>query len=373
VSRRLLIEADGGSRGNPGRAGYGALVRDADTGRVLAERAGGLGTATNNVAEYRGLIAGLEAAGEIAAAGDVEAVEVRMDSKLVVEQMAGRWQVKHPSMRPLARHAAGLAAALPAVVWTWVPRARNGAADALANQAMDGRDVHADPWRSSPISTVSPAPTGWLADAGPPLPVLLLRHGATDLTAERRFCGRTDAALSALGVAQAAAAAAALAGRGDVARVISSPLQRALRTAEAVAGACGVDLDVEPDLAETDFGDWEGLTLAEITQGWPELARRWLSDPALAAPGGESLADAERRAWAARDRVLASRAGQSGAVVVVSHVTPIKGWTRAAILAEPGALFRLHLDAASITEIHHHADGRGVLRGFNHTAHLAAL
>ena len=102
MTRRLVVEADGGSRGNPGPAGYGAVVRDAATGDVLAEVSESIGRATNNVAEYSGLIAGLRAAAAIAPGADVE---VRMDSKLVVEQMSGRWQIKHPDMRPLAAKA----------------------------------------------------------------------------------------------------------------------------------------------------------------------------------------------------------------------------------------------------------------------------
>ena len=90
---KLTVEADGGSRGNPGPAGYGAVVRDESTGEVLAEAFDSLGTTTNNVAEYRGLIAGLQAAADLAPGADVA---VRMDSKLVVEQMSGRWQIKHP-------------------------------------------------------------------------------------------------------------------------------------------------------------------------------------------------------------------------------------------------------------------------------------
>ena len=134
MSRRLVVEADGGSRGNPGPAGYGAVVRDATTGEVLAEVSESIGRATNNVAEYSGLIAGLRAAAAIARGADVE---VRMDSKLVVEQMSGRWQIKHPDMRPLAAKARETARALGRVSYTWVPRSRNAHADRLANQAMD--------------------------------------------------------------------------------------------------------------------------------------------------------------------------------------------------------------------------------------------
>jgi len=131
--RRLLVEADGGSRGNPGPAGYGAVVRDAATGEVLAEVSEAIGVATNNVAEYQGLIAGLRAAIAIDPSCRVEA---RMDSKLVVEQMSGRWQIKHDGMRRLAAEARGV---LPPdrVRYTWIPRERNAAADRLANAAMD--------------------------------------------------------------------------------------------------------------------------------------------------------------------------------------------------------------------------------------------
>ena len=134
VTRRLIVETDGGSRGNPGPAGYGSVVRDARTGEVLAEVSGSLGRTTNNVAEYCGLIAGLREAARLAPGADTE---VRADSKLVVEQMSGRWRVRHPGIRPLAAQAGQAALALGRVTYTWVPRERNTRADRLANQAMD--------------------------------------------------------------------------------------------------------------------------------------------------------------------------------------------------------------------------------------------
>jgi ribonuclease HI len=132
---KVIVEADGGSRGNPGPAGYGAVVLDPDTDEVLVERAEGLGVTTNNVAEYQGLIAGLRAAIELSATE----VDVRMDSKLVVEQMSGRWKVKHPAMKPLAEEAAALVGKIGTVRFEWIPRLRNSRADALANQAMDAQ------------------------------------------------------------------------------------------------------------------------------------------------------------------------------------------------------------------------------------------
>src|SRR3954468_22954698 len=190
---RLVVEADGGSRGNPGPAGYGAVVRDAVSGEVLAEAAESLGVTTNNVAEYRGLIAALTKAAEIAPDADVEA---RMDSKLVVEQMSGRWRIKHPDMKPLALKARDLASGFSSVRFTWIPRERNKHADRLANEAMDaaakGRTW--DPSSSSAASSSSstaddeePHPvssTGWAAPSGEPTTTILLRHGETPLSAE---------------------------------------------------------------------------------------------------------------------------------------------------------------------------------------------
>jgi ribonuclease H / adenosylcobalamin/alpha-ribazole phosphatase len=131
--RVLIVEADGGSRGNPGPAGYGALVVDGSNGTVLAERAGFLGVATNNVAEYRGLIAGLQAAREIDPGAQVD---VRLDSRLLVNQMKGEWKVKHPDMKALHAEAKEIVRGMR-VTFAWAPRAENSRADALANEAMD--------------------------------------------------------------------------------------------------------------------------------------------------------------------------------------------------------------------------------------------
>ena len=169
-------------------------MRDAETGRVLAERAASVGRATNNVAEYGGLVAGLQAALDLDPTAEVE---VRMDSKLVVEQMSGRWQIKHPDMKQLALQAQKLARQLGGVRYTWVPRAQNGAADALANSAMDGQPVHRDAAAEASPLEDEVQPT--VAEA--PAPVVttvthLLRHGQTEHTPERRFSGRNDLPLS---------------------------------------------------------------------------------------------------------------------------------------------------------------------------------
>jgi len=212
------------------------------------------------------------------------------------------------------------------------------------------------------------AATGWGPSRGRPTTTLLLRHGQTPLSAERRFAGRGDIPLTELGLDQAAAAAAALAERGAIDLVLTSPLLRARQTAEAVAQQTGAPLAVDDDLAETDFGSWETLTFGEVMARWPAEMAAWMADADAAPPGGESFAAVAKRVDAALDRLLTAHQGQK--VVVVSHVTPIKTVVCRALLAPSAALFRMHLDVASLTEAAWFADGPALLRSLNDTAHL---
>jgi broad specificity phosphatase PhoE/ribonuclease HI len=371
MARVLTVEADGGSRGNPGPAGYGALVREG--AQVLAERAASIGRTTNNVAEYRGLIAGLEAAAELDPHADID---VRMDSKLVVEQMSGRWKVKHPDMRPLASRASELVRRFPHVSFTWIPRSKNAAADRLANEAMDaaaaGREwlpntpQAPDPAPSVAVAEPSPAessaagerPPGWMAPVGPATRTLLLRHGQTSHSIRRLFSGSSDPVLTPEGRAQARSAAKRLT---DVAFdvVVSSPLRRAAATAETL----GREVLIDDRFRETDFGDWEGRSFAEVREEWPEEMAAWLADAKVAPPGGESFAETEVRVRAGLDDLRERFAGST--VLVVSHVTPIKTLVRVALEAPPAAMYRLHLDLCSLSTVDWYADGPAVLRGFN--------
>jgi probable phosphoglycerate mutase len=361
---RVVVEADGGSRGNPGPAGYGAVVRDADTGEVLREIAAGIGLASNNVAEYRGLIAGLTAAIDLGA----QSVDVRMDSKLVVEQMAGRWKVKHPDMQVLAKEAAALIRQLPAVTFTHIRRELNGHADRLANQAMDDQAEGRD-WAPREVEAAKPTNTlyGWAAPVGSPTIAMLLRHGETPLSIEKRFSGRGEAELTERGRAQAAAAAERLReAKLDV--IVASPLRRTQQTAAVVADALGLAVETDDDFAETDFGEWEGKTFGEVGKADPDALRRWLDNPTVAPPGGESMASTVKRVAAARARVIDGHPGQT--VLVVSHVTPIKIMLRDAIGAPLDAVYRLHLDPASLSVVDWFADRPGVVRLMNDTSHL---
>ncbi|SCL70586.1 bifunctional RNase H/acid phosphatase [Micromonospora chersina] len=393
--RAVVVEADGGSRGNPGPAGYGAVVRDPATGEVLAERAESIGTATNNVAEYRGLIAGLEAAAKLGAAE----VEARMDSKLVVEQMCGRWQIKNPGLRPLAAQAAGLVGRFASVRFSWVPRERNKHADALANAAMDAAAGLAPtgPVVQPPREVAVPEPavrevaaraaTGRATGTDPATTpasweprateeatrLILVRHGETERTVQKRYSGRGDVPLTDRGRAQARATAARVAALApSVAAVVTSPLSRCAATAEAIAALVG-NPPVRPDddLIECDFGVWEGRTFAEVRDGWAGELDAWLASTSVAPPEGESFAAVAERTGRAVDRLRKAYPGET--VVVVSHVSPIKLVLRDALAAGDAFLHRLYLDTAGVSVLDLYPDGGVAVRSVNDTAHLSDL
>ncbi|OEU88117.1 hypothetical protein DB35_17035 [Streptomyces abyssalis] len=404
--RTFVVEADGGSRGNPGPAGYGAVVRDGDSGEVLRETAQFIGVATNNVAEYKGLIAGLRAAYEL---DPHAAVRVRMDSKLVVEQMSGRWKIKHPDMRPLAAEAQRIFPPGAVRDYEWIPRAENKHADRLANEAMDagkrgeewsagastaeldaadekarGGGAGAAPIPDAPAvsgaggtagadgtSEESAPHSGWGPDLGPPTTFVLLRHGETPLTPEKRFSGSggTDPRLSPAGWRQAHAAAGALAARGTLQAVVSSPMRRCQETASAVAERTGLKVRVDDGLREADFGAWEGLTFAEVRERFPDDLEKWLeSTEARPTGGGESFATVAERIAVTRDRLLARYSGRT--VLLVTHVTPVKTLVRLALEAPPAALFRMELSAACLSAIAYYSDGNASVRLLNDTGHL---
>ena len=292
--KRVVIEADGGSRGNPGPAAYGALVKDADTGRVLAEEGTTIGVASNNVAEYSGLIAGLKMAEQVAPGADIE---VRMDSKLVVEQMSGNWKIKHPDMRPLAMEANRLAPF--GTTYTWVPRELNKHADRLANEALDGersgvtyhlaeQDPDDDPTDADSLVEEIESPAqqeavreevagyrGWSPPEGPVTTLVLVRHGATAHTADKRFSGglaSSNPGLTDEGRAQVREVADWLAPLGEaVEAVVTSPVRRTRESAEILAERLALDLVEEPGFAEMEFGV---LGRADVRRGPRPVPRR---------------------------------------------------------------------------------------------------
>lgn len=408
---KVFVYADGGSRGNPGIAGAGSLVIDAESKDTLAQIVYAFsGKASNNVAEYRGLIEGLRAAGQLGASE----VYVFMDSKLVVEQMSGRWKIKHPDMQKLALEAREMARGFQRVTYTWVPRAQNKDADELSNVAMDAsaagagdgivadksilpatkkQEVAAEPETLFDVSSTDPAsrnadevgtsssrgadevgttPGEWCGATETPTRVILLRHGQTAMSAASQYAGHRDAELTDLGHEQVARAAEFIASRGlEVDAIISSPLQRCQQTAAAVGRQLNVAVAIDEGLIECDFGDYEGLTFAEADERDEQAHRRWLIDPAVAPPRGESLVDVHARVKKAVARIVDKHRGRT--VVLVSHVNPIKSVIADALGADAAMFARLFLDLASITEVDFLGDGATVpaqVRTVNDTSFL---
>ncbi|WP_280470165.1 bifunctional RNase H/acid phosphatase, partial [Nocardia brasiliensis] len=221
------------------------------------------------------------------------------------------------------------------------------------------------PPRAAPAA--QPAP-GWTGAAGRPTRLLLLRHGQTELSVQRRYSGRGNPPLTELGREQAARAAKMLAAKGDITAVLTSPLSRARDTAQAAADALDAPLTVLDGLIETDFGDWEGLTFVEAAQRDPELHARWLGDPSVPAPGGESFDQVRERVDAVRRDLVTQYPGTN--LVVVSHVTPIKTLLQLALAAGPSLLYRLHLDLAALSIAEFYPDGGSSVRLFNDTSYL---
>jgi probable phosphoglycerate mutase len=396
--RAVVIEADGGSRGNPGNAAYGAVLKDADSGELIAERAERIGVATNNVAEYRGLLAGLELYAEHTPGADLE---VRLDSKLVVEQMSGRWKIKHPDMKPLALQARRLAPADTRYVW--VPRAHNSHADRLANEALDAPEgiVHGSSWGeplagdppAQAAAVLSDAPDARGADPvarteggsgapgagdsirptppweqGRPTTFVLIRHGDTDHTARRTFSGSTgsDPGLNDHGRAQVRATAdwlSPLAEETDLV-MLSSPMRRTRESADIVAARIGASYETADALIEAGFGTWEGLTYGDVLQQDPQGFTKWLSDPTHPAGGhGDSMQGVAERMREARDLMLLAHASRT--VVAVTHLTPIKMLVQGVLELPFEAAFRTEIMPASVTVLTWYPDGRGVVRLLN--------
>ena len=373
---KIIIEADGGSRGNPGISGAGAVLLDASSGNMLKEISESVGIATNNVAEYTALLLGLEAAFEM----DPEAsVLVRMDSKLVVEQMSGRWKIKHPDMMALGAKVQKLIAGKD-VEFIWIPREQNGLADALANKAMDFSPepvaAAAEFNLSEPSSIRAPRVSTEVATT-----LILVRHGRTALTESRKISGGTgeNPDLSAAGqqdarqVAEELALVGSSGNFGYLAKpvtVVHSPVARALQTAQAIGNRLSLPLVADQDLSEIGFGDWDGLTNEEVFAGFDEQYTSWRGSFEVAPPNGESLKDFDTRIRRAFDKILSSYAGQT--VVVVAHVMPIRALLRIANDSPVSGFWRPNIGPASISIARYFGDEAAEVICMNSTAHLSS-
>lgn len=358
MARNFRLTADGGSRGNPGPAGYGAVV--SENGKIIAELYDVIGIATNNVAEYSGLLAGLTHIHQL----DSEAtVEVAMDSKLVVEQMSGRWQIKHADMRDLAKQCRD--AHNPSLVtYSWIPRDENSHADRLANKALDSGTAN------EPVAVRQENYlTDRLRSSEVPTMIFFVRHGETVLTPTRKFSGTgaLDPELTEDGLAQAERVAAEIA-KLNPEILISSPLKRARQTADAISRATGLTVIDDTDWYELSFGSWDGKSIEEVKAETPEEYQAWLNSSSYRPGGGESYDEAALRIDAAMEKLLHLYPGKN--VVVVTHNGVIKSAVNLAIGGPNDGVFHMDATPCSISTISiWPSDGLRALRSFNERGH----
>ena len=360
MARHFKLTADGGSRGNPGPAGYGAVVTEG--GKIIAELFDVIGVATNNVAEYSGLLAGLSHIHQL----DAQAtVEVAMDSKLVVEQMSGRWQIKHADMRDLVKqcrdaHPASL------VTYSWIPRDENSHADRLANKALDGGSAH----KPAPVIQQNFL-TDRLRSAEIPTFIYFVRHGETVLTPQRKFSGTgaLDPELMQDGLDQAELVAKECAKLGAEV-LIASPLNRTRQTAEAIARTTGLEIIFDEAWYELSFGSWDGKAIEEVREEEPDNYQAWINSSSYAPPGGgESYDDASIRIEEALEKLVAEYPGKK--IIVVTHNGIVKTAAKLAVGGPNDAVFHMDATPCSISSISiWPSDGLRALRSFNERGHL---
>ncbi len=359
MARHFTLTADGGSRGNPGPAGYGAVV--SENGKIIAELFDYIGIATNNVAEYSGLIAGLSAINNLDSSATVD---VAMDSKLVVEQMSGRWQIKHAGMRTLAQDARS-AHAPTLVNYKWIPRDENSHADRLANKALD---LEAGNLEVTQIQ--QNYLTERLLSSEKPTTIIFIRHGETILTPDRKFSGTgaLNPELTDIGLAQAGKVAAQTANLSPEV-LIASPLRRTTQTAQLVSKATKLPVLFDEIWYECSFGVWDGLSIDEVKDQYPIEYKSWLSSSSYAPPQGESYDEVGDRVDEAINQLVELYPGQR--VVVVTHNGVIKEAARLAIGAPANSIFHIDIAPCSITTISvWPSDGLRAIRGLNEQQHL---
>lgn len=412
-----ILRTDGGSRGNPGPAGFGAVLLT-QTNEIIGTFTGYLGEATNNVAEYRGLIAGLHAA----RARHITELEVELDSVLIVNQLNGKWKIKHEAIKPLATAAQQLIRQFKKITFTWIPREKNTIADSLANLAMDTpnryhvdesdyasfhqvegtpsshngtsspREENYSPTKESPDNNkdhlVTPADTathtvtekrsidnqpltpGWGNVPSNSTRFILLRHGQIPLSVERRLAGTTTQSLTSVGQAQMHAAGHFLRKHNHpIDAFYISPMVRCQESFDIVSQyVSDVPHYTDNRLQETDFGDWEGLTLEEVKQTESQLFSQWMQNTGVCPPHGESIDSTYARV---QDFIREKTLTHPGATLLLcTHVGPIKAALGNALNVGTRIMFDIFLELASVSVIDVKASGKGYVRCINETAYL---
>jgi len=345
----LILFADGASRGNPGPASLGAvLVRD---GEEIARISKQLGVRTNNYAEYSAVIAGLE----YVIQHDLEKnLLIRMDSKLVVEQLSGRWKIKHPDLMELARVAQSLLRQLNARL-EWIPRELNFLADEAANQALDGlaEEEEVQVLSSGQQASIQPLSIRAPRVRSEPTVVYVIRHGHTSSTESKLISGSLDdPELSELGKLEAVAASRAineLSQRFNLQRpvlIAHSDMKRTTQTAQAISKEQSAPIRADSRLREISFGDWEGRSMQEL-EGDSSIIDSWRGSVSQKPPGGESILDLEARVLRSLSDLVAEHTGSSFAIV--SHMMPLRTIAKRALGSSSASHWSLQFAPGSVS------------------------
>lgn len=369
----IFLYADGASRGNPGPASYGCVLFDQDM-QVIAEMGENLGIRTNNYAEYQGVIAGLRYLQEQKLGPQIT---IRMDSKLVIEQLAGRWKIKHPEMRELAFEASRLLAGLD-VTFEWIPRELNSHADALGNRALDDGDFESGSRALIALAGVQPKSIRAPRQTSEPTTIVVIRHGHTIMTEGNLISGSNgeDPSLSDLGMREAALAAketASLLARFGLAApssIYHSPQLRTTQTAEFFEAEFGLKAIPNSDLREIGFGSWEGVGMDEIETRQTSEVEAWRGSITARPPGGESVADLEKRVLESLEAIIASHSGQS--VILVSHMMPSRAIARRALKASQETAWSIQFSPASVSIYRFFGRDLAEVFSLNSSSHLPA-
>jgi len=344
----IFVFADGASRGNPGLAAYGVHIEDS-SGATIADFGESIGTATNNQAEYSAVIAALRYLTQT----DYRRISIRMDSKLVVEQLSGNWKIKNQSMVELAITARELMSKFE-IDFQWIPREQNSAADANANRALDEGNFSSV--ANSQIELASIQPRGIRAPRQTlePTTLIVVRHGHTVNTERNLISGGdgTDPQLSELGRWEAEGAAAAIPqlityfGLPDVAAIHHSPMMRTTETAQALAKTTPAQLVADSRLREIGFGDWEMREIAQLEADATDEVVAWRGSISRRPPGGESIEDLQERVWSSMAEMI--EAYRTKSVLISTHMMPTRAFAAAAYQSSQ-AYFGLGTSPAGIS------------------------
>ncbi len=367
----IFLYADGASRGNPGLAAYGVHISD-QGGASIADFGEAIGIATNNQAEYTAVIAGLR----YLSATSYRKITIRMDSKLVIEQLAGRWKINNAQLRELADQAKELLRDFEHDL-EWIPREQNSRADANANAALDTGNFSSGSEAYLELSSIQPRSIRAPRQYVEPTTVVVVRHGHTINTEKNLISGGdgTDPELSELGLYEAQGAAGEIPrllsqfSLPDPVAVIHSPMLRTTQTAAIIAKQLSIDTVADARLKEIGFGDWEMLEMAMLETDAIELVAAWRGSLTVKPPNGESVLDMQGRVWDSLSDIIENYRGSTA--IVSTHMMPTRAFAAAAMRGSQKVYFNINSSPGGISIYRFFGMEFAEIFTINYCAHLS--